>query len=46
LVRAIGPGLAEYAINGPLLDPALTVFRSDEKLAKNQGWTTHATPEN
>ncbi len=39
LVRGVGPGLAEFGVDGTLRDPQLRVFRDGEELAANDDWT-------
>ncbi len=38
LVRAVGPGLADFGVDGTLADPRLTVFRGTEIVAQNDNW--------
>ena len=38
LVRAIGPGLAKYGIDGTLADPQLTIYRDSVAIAHNDDW--------
>jgi hypothetical protein len=39
LIRAIGSTLAEFSVGGPLADPQLTVFDSNQGVVGfNQGW--------
>jgi hypothetical protein len=40
LIRAVGPGLAEFGLANPLADPALTLYRGDSVLAQNDDWET------
>jgi hypothetical protein len=39
LVRAIGPGLAQFSVAGALPRPQLTVFSGSTQIAGNAGWT-------
>lgn len=43
LIRGVGPALAEFGVTGPLVDPILTVNRTDgagaEVVAANDNWT-------
>ncbi len=38
LIRAVGPGLAEFGVAGTLGDPVMTVFRGSEEVARNDNW--------
>lgn len=38
LVRAIGPSLANYGLQGVLADPVLTLYRGQTEIAKNDDW--------
>jgi hypothetical protein len=40
LIRAIGPALATYGVSGPLMDPTLSIYRSDELILNNDDWST------
>jgi hypothetical protein len=41
LLRAIGPGLAQFGIGGLLVQPAMSVYDSNRRvIATNSGWTT------
>ena len=42
LVRAIGPGLADFGIANPLTDPAITLYRDTTVLAANDNWSSAA----
>jgi sugar lactone lactonase YvrE len=43
LIRAVGPTLANYSVNGVLAQPTLTVVDSTGKtVATNTGWSTNA----
>lgn len=43
LIRAIGPGLAQFSIPGALAQPTLTVFdSSNHVLSTNTGWNTNS----
>ena len=47
LIRAIGPTLGEYGVNGALANPALAVVRSGDnvQLATNNDWSAEEDPE-
>jgi hypothetical protein len=38
LLRAVGPGLAEFGVAGTLGDPVMTLFRGSEEVARNDNW--------
>ena len=38
LIRAIGPGLAQFGVGGVMADPLLTLFRGTTKIAENDNW--------
>lgn len=38
LVRAVGPALAGFGVEGALPDPVLTLYRGDRALATNDDW--------
>ncbi len=38
LVRAVGPGLAQFGVTGFLADPVLTAFKGTTTLATNDNW--------
>lgn len=40
LVRAVGPGLAQFGVGGALLRPSLTVFEGSRAVAQNSNWNT------
>ncbi len=42
LIRAIGPGLAVFGVPAALSQPVITVFRGNELVAANTGWTSAA----
>jgi hypothetical protein len=42
LVRAIGPGLADFAVTGALTNPRLDLYSGATLIASNTGWTTAA----
>jgi hypothetical protein len=42
LVRAVGPGLAEFGIGGTLARPSLTVMSGARAVAANTGWESSA----
>lgn len=39
LVRAIGPGLAQFQVSNPLADPILELRRGDHLIATNDNWS-------
>lgn len=39
LLRAVGPGLADFGVERPLLDPVMTVFRDTDVVARNDNWS-------
>jgi hypothetical protein len=43
LIRAVGPGLAEFGVTGALADPELTLFSGSQAIAVNDNWGTAAT---
>ncbi len=40
LIRAVGPGLAEFGVTGVLADPELTLFSGPQAIAANDNWGT------
>ncbi len=42
LVRAVGPGLAQFGVTDALARPVVTLFRGGTALSSNTGWTTRA----
>ncbi len=42
LIRAVGPGLAAFGVDGTLGDPTLTLFRGSTALATNDNWSLAA----
>ncbi len=44
LVRAVGPGLAEFGVGGTLARPALVLLAGTVPFAANNGWETAAAP--
>ena len=38
LIRAIGPGLAQFGVGGAMPDPLLTLYRDSTKIAENDNW--------
>jgi len=42
LIRAIGPGLAPFNIQGTLTDPRLEIFRNADKVGENDDWAGSA----
>lgn len=41
LIRAIGPGLAEYGVDDFLPDPMLKIYRDDQEIASNDDWESN-----
>jgi hypothetical protein len=44
LVRVLGPGLANYGITAPLMDPTVTLNHGQTVLASNTGWQNQSSP--
>jgi hypothetical protein len=44
LIRAVGPGLAQFGVTGVLAAPVVTVFSGDRVLMSNAGWGTAENP--
>jgi hypothetical protein len=44
LVRVLGPGLAQYGITAPVMDPEVTLFHGQTPLASNTGWQNQSSP--
>jgi hypothetical protein len=42
LIRGIGPGLAQFGVEGTLADPVLTLFSGETVIAANDNWNTVA----
>ncbi len=42
LIRAVGPGLAPFGVNGILTQPALTLFAGAQAVATNSAWNSAA----
>lgn len=40
LVRAVGPSLARFGVNGAIADPVVTVFRGVSAVASNDDWSS------
>lgn len=38
LIRAIGPGLAEFGVGGTMVDPKFEVYDGPNKIAENNDW--------
>jgi hypothetical protein len=45
LIRAIGPGLAAFGVNGALAEPTISLFAGSRLLQSNTRWNTAADPE-
>ncbi|MCX6953540.1 MAG: matrixin family metalloprotease [Verrucomicrobia bacterium] len=46
LIRAVGPGLADFGVAGTLVDPVMTVFRDGAEVAQNDNWGEQANAAN
>lgn len=44
-IRAIGPSLATFGVDGPLADPVLRVYSGNTLLQENNDWTASNSPE-
>lgn len=44
LLRAIGPGLAAFGVEGALADPSLALFRNQTPLDANDDWESSRSP--
>jgi hypothetical protein len=44
LVRVLGPGLAQYSITAPIMDPTVTLYHGQTPLASNTGWQNQSSP--
>lgn len=44
LVRAVGPTLGTFGVDGPLADPKLELFSGATKVAENDNWSAAAGP--
>ena len=44
LIRVLGPGLADYGITQPIMDPTITLFKGATSLESNTGWQNQASP--
>ena len=44
LVRVLGPGLAQYSITAPIMDPTVTLYHGQPPLASNTGWQNQSSP--
>ncbi|MCH2388781.1 MAG: hypothetical protein MK240_11320, partial [Opitutales bacterium] len=44
LIRAIGPGLAEFGVSDPLEDPIITVYEGSQPIALNDDWSEGSAP--
>ena len=40
LIRAVGPGLVQFGVNGVLADPTITLYRGTTALATNDNWSS------
>ncbi len=44
LIRAVGPGLAQFGVSDVVTRPVLTLYRGTAMIASNTGWTTGGDP--
>jgi hypothetical protein len=44
LIRVLGPGLANYGITAPLMDPSITLQHGQTVLETNTGWQNQSDP--
>jgi hypothetical protein len=44
LLRVLGPGLAQYGITAPVMDPTVTLYHGQTALATNTGWQNQSSP--
>jgi len=44
LVRVLGPGLANYGITAPVMDPQVTLYHGQTAIASNTGWQNQSSP--
>lgn len=44
LIRAVGPGLANYGVDETMQDPQLTLYREDQLVVENRNWEAGSTP--
>lgn len=44
LIRAIGPGLAEFGVGGTMTDPKFEVYDGATKIAENNDWSNAIAP--
>lgn len=44
LVRAVGPGLGAFGVQGALVDPKLELFRDGVRMAENDNWDAALAP--
>jgi len=40
LIRAVGPGLTQFGVTGVLTNPSMAIYRDQERLLSNTGWST------
>lgn len=45
LVRAVGPGLAAFGVEGTLADPRLRIYRGEQLLHENDNWQQSSTAD-
>jgi hypothetical protein len=44
LIRVLGPGLANFGITAPLMDPSITLYAGQTVLETNTGWQNQSDP--
>jgi hypothetical protein len=44
LIRAVGPGLSAFHVDGFLADPQMTIYRGSNPIASNDNWNQTADP--
>ena len=45
LIRAVGPGLSDFGVNGVLADPKMTLYRDGITIATNDNWSAEPSTE-
>jgi hypothetical protein len=43
LIRVLGPGLANYGITAPLMDPSVALYHGSTELTSNTGWQNQSS---
>jgi len=44
LIRVLGPGLANFGITAPLLDPSVSLYMGQTVIDSNTGWMNQSNP--